>query len=110
MQLTVDHDRGQTIPDEIYAGASHVHQFIDTKDDCHTNRPETGRQEAVQRCKKNNQGCARHRGYAFGRDHQCEHHHDLPIPANVLTGGGFGRLRDEDRSHRQVKSRAIKVK
>jgi hypothetical protein len=42
-----DHNRGQTISDEIYAGASHVHQFIDTKDYRHTNRTETGRQEAV---------------------------------------------------------------
>jgi len=42
-----EHNRGQTIPDQIHAGASHVHQLIDTKDYRHTNRAQTRRQEAV---------------------------------------------------------------
>ena len=42
-----DYNRGQAVPYEIYAGASHVHQFIDAKDDRHTNRPKACRQKTV---------------------------------------------------------------
>ena len=42
-----DDDRCQTIADQIYTGASHVHQFINAKDDRHTDRSEASRQEAV---------------------------------------------------------------
>jgi len=42
-----DHDRCQTIADQIYTRASHVHQFINAKDDCHADRSEAGGQEAV---------------------------------------------------------------
>ena len=44
-----DHDRSQTIPDEVYARAPHIHQFVDAKDYCHTNRTETRWEEAIQR-------------------------------------------------------------
>src|SRR4029450_7916013 len=36
-----DHDCGKTIPDEIHAGAPHVHQFIDTKNYRDANRTQT---------------------------------------------------------------------
>ena len=42
-----DDDRRQTIADQIYTRASHVHQFINAKDDRHADRSEASGQEAV---------------------------------------------------------------
>src|SRR4029453_15095076 len=64
-----DHNRGKTISNEIHAGPSHVHQFIDAKNYRDANRTETRGQEAIQRSKQDDQRCARHRSDTFGSDH-----------------------------------------
>ena len=52
---TRDDDRCQTIADHIYTRASHVHQFIDAKDDRHADRSEACGQEAVYRREQDHQ-------------------------------------------------------
>src|SRR5205809_8108575 len=53
-----DYNRGQAVPSEIYAGQSHVHQFIVTTNYRQINRSESCWEEAVQRSEEADQGCS----------------------------------------------------
>ena len=41
-------DGRETVADEVYAGAAHVHQLVDAEDDGDTDRAEAGWEKAIQ--------------------------------------------------------------
>jgi hypothetical protein len=43
-----DDNRRQAVADQVYAGAAHVHQFVDAEDDGDAYRAEAGGEKAVQ--------------------------------------------------------------
>ncbi len=48
-----DYDRRQTIANDVHARAAHVHQFIDTENNGHTDRSESCRHKRIQRPQQN---------------------------------------------------------
>ena len=53
----------------VYTRASHVHQFIDAKDDRHADRSEASRQKAIYSGEQDHERRARDRGHPFRCDH-----------------------------------------